>query len=108
MVRRAPAGACGSRPVECLLAARFTRESLRGVRWQSADAIRIVQDASAELRLRLSALHEPLPLDLAGEPGLAALARAIDKHEPGAARAGLAAQVSTVLLLAGLSARRRG
>jgi hypothetical protein len=83
-VARRPAGA--ARPGcngDCLLAALFTRERLHDVRWQSAaDAIRIVQDVSADLRIRLSADHQMLPLDLTRDPALAALLPAINRQPP--------------------------
>lgn len=83
VARRPPADAYGARTVECMLAALFTRQGLQGVRWHSADAIRIVQDASADLRIRVSATHELLPFDLSAEPDLAALLQAIDNQDAG-------------------------
>ena len=83
VTRRAAADAYGTREAECLLAAVFARPHLAGVRWQSADAIRIVQNACADLRIKLSASHELLPLDLSNEPSLAALLRAVDIDEAG-------------------------
>lgn len=83
VIRRPPANAYGDPTAECLLAALFTRQRLQGVQWQSADAIRIVQDVSAELRIRLSAAHALLPLDLAKEPSLAALLQDIGLNETG-------------------------
>lgn len=83
VVRQAPADAYGDRKAECLLAGLFTRQRLQGVQWQSADAIRIVQDVSAELRIRQSAAHALLPLDLAKEPSLAALLQDIGLNEAG-------------------------
>ncbi len=81
VVRRTSPNAYGTRSVECLLAAVFTRHALHGVQWQSADAATIVQDASAELRIRQAATSELRPLDLSNEPGLAALLQAVDLEE---------------------------
>ena len=83
VTRRAAAHAYGTRKAECLLAAVFARPHLAGVRWQSADAIRIVQNACADLRIKLSASHELLPLDLSNESSPAALLRAVDIDEAG-------------------------
>jgi hypothetical protein len=83
VARRAAPDAYGTRALDCLMSALFTRARLEGVRWQSADAAQIVRDASAELRLRLSASREPLSLDLSGEPDLAALLRAAAGAEGG-------------------------
>jgi hypothetical protein len=81
VIRQAPHDAYGIRKAECLLAAMFTRHRLDGVLWGSAAAIQIVQDTAADLRIRLSGTREPLPLDLAREPALAALLQVIDTSE---------------------------
>ena len=81
VVRWTSPNAYGTRSIECLLAAVFTRHALHGIQWQSADAATIVQDASAELRIRQGATSELRPLDLSNEPGLAALLHAVDLEE---------------------------
>jgi hypothetical protein len=85
VVRQTPANAYGVRSVECLLAAVFTREALQGIQWQSADAATIVNEASAELRIRQGATSELRPLDLSNETALAALLQAVDLEELGQA-----------------------
>ncbi|MET8354294.1 hypothetical protein [Micromonospora sp. NPDC005206] len=68
--------------VSCLLAAKFDRESLNGVQWQTADAARIVNDTSTELLLNQRARTGDLqPLNLATEPALAELLSAVDLAE---------------------------
>lgn len=84
VVRRTPPNAYGVQSVECLLAALFTRAALQGIKWQSADAGMIVNDASAELHVRQGATEELRPLDLSNEPSLAALLRAVDLDDLGA------------------------
>jgi hypothetical protein len=81
VVRQVPPDALGVHKTECLLAAVFARHHLNGVHWQSAGALQVVRDCSADLRIRLSATREPLPLNLAGEPALAGLLQVIDVGE---------------------------
>jgi hypothetical protein len=81
-VRLTPPDAYGAQKAECLLAALFRREALQGIRWDSADAAVIVNDASAERSLRQGRSGELLPLDLAAEPALAGLIRAFDIEQP--------------------------
>ncbi|MER7335203.1 MULTISPECIES: hypothetical protein [unclassified Micromonospora] len=66
----------------CVLAVRFDRQALAGVRWEVADAVAIVHDAGGELLLNQRARTGELqPLDLAAEPALAALVSAVDLAE---------------------------
>jgi len=81
VVRQVPPDAYGVRKTECLLAAAFTRQRVQGIPWQSATALQVVHDCSADLRIRMSGTHEPLPLDLTAEPALAALLQVIDIGE---------------------------
>lgn len=74
--------AYGVQKAECLLAALFRREALQGIRWDSADAAVIMNDASAERSLRQGRSGELLSLDLAAEPGLAPLIHAFDIERP--------------------------
>ncbi|MEV1290091.1 hypothetical protein [Micromonospora sp. NPDC049679] len=65
--------------VSCLLAARFARQALDGVRWESSDAAAIINDVSAELLLnQRGRTGELMPLDLSAEPALTALIEAVD------------------------------
>lgn len=78
VIRLTPPSAYGARNVECILAALFTREAFHGVQWDFVSATTIVNDASAELSIRQGATGELRPLDLAREPALAALVRAVE------------------------------
>jgi hypothetical protein len=79
VVRLSPFDAYGKRHPDCLLAARFTRSALSGVRWDLADAARIVNDTATDLHIRQRGqTSELLPLDLSDEPALAALLAACD------------------------------
>lgn len=80
-VRLTAPDAYGAQKVECLLAAVFRREALQGIRWDSADAAAIVNDASAERSLRQGRSGELLPLDLSAEPALAALIQSFDVEQ---------------------------
>jgi hypothetical protein len=77
-VRRKAPNAYGIRGLECLLAAVLSRDALRGIQWETADAGAIVQDASTGLRLRQGPANDIRPLDLSDEPDLAALLQAVD------------------------------
>ena len=83
VLRQAPPGAYGIGTPECLLAALFTRQRLTGVPWHSATSIQIVQDTSIDLRARLTRTGEPIALDLAAEPALAALLQVVDTSGDG-------------------------
>jgi hypothetical protein len=64
---------------EALLAARFTRERMNGVRWNAADAATILQGISDELVIRAAGASKTLaPLDLKTEPDIAHLLDAIN------------------------------
>jgi len=64
---------------DALLAARFPRERLNGVRWNVADAATILQGISDELLIRTAGLSKTLaPLDLKAEPDIAHLLNAIN------------------------------
>ncbi|HUY46110.1 MAG TPA: hypothetical protein VMV92_10350 [Streptosporangiaceae bacterium] len=83
VVRRTSPDAYGAQGLECLLAAVFSRDALQGIQWQTADAATIVQDASTGLRIRQGAANIIQPLDLSGEPDLAALLQSVDLDDPG-------------------------
>ncbi|SDQ74341.1 hypothetical protein [Quadrisphaera sp. DSM 44207] len=72
VVREAGPDAYGRPRLECLLAGRWTRAALDGVRWDLADAGVIAAQTASELlvQVRRGGLA---PLDLRGEPALAAL-----------------------------------
>jgi hypothetical protein len=74
--------AYGRPRVSCLLAAKFDRQALLGVRWDSADAVQIVNDVAAEKVLSQRGRTKELsPLDLTGEPEIAKLIGAVDVAE---------------------------
>lgn len=78
-VRRTPADAYGDREPEALMAARFTRETLEGVRWEEADAMQVLTDASTEYVLEQKGLaREIQALDTDDHPDIAAAVRVID------------------------------
>ncbi len=52
VIRLADMDAYGRQRPECLLAARFARRAFDGVQWATADAARIVADASSDLTVR--------------------------------------------------------
>ncbi|MEH0938700.1 DUF4236 domain-containing protein [Micromonospora psammae] len=68
--------------VSCLMATRFERAALAGVRWDEASATDIVNDANSELLLdQRPRTFELLPLNLDSEPALAELVNAVDLAE---------------------------
>jgi hypothetical protein len=82
VIRLSEADAYGARRTEPLLAACFTRDALEGVRWDEADAARVVNDTSTDLRIsQKGAAKELVPLDVSGEPDLAAVLQAVDVDE---------------------------
>jgi hypothetical protein len=82
VVRWAPSDAYGIRHPECLLAGLFSRRALQGVQWHAASAVQIVNDASAELRIKQGPTGDLRPLDLVHEPALSELLRAVELDEP--------------------------
>ena len=81
-IRRTARDAYGQREPETMLAARFTRRSLEGVRWADADALQVVTDASVEHALEQKGVARELqPLDPAEHRGLAAAMEVIDLEE---------------------------
>jgi hypothetical protein len=70
----------GNSQIEGLVAARFTRHSLQGVKWQQASAFQVVRDATDQLKIRLTGPSKNLaPLDLSAEPESAKAIEAFDK-----------------------------
>ncbi len=64
---------------EAVLAARFERSRLSGIRWAQADASRVVNDASTErILIRKGAAHELTPIDVTHERELAEVISAVD------------------------------
>lgn len=82
-MRAAAPDAYGNTRPEVMLAARLERSSLHGIRWDDADAVQIVNDAATEvvMRQQKGATAALAPVDLTGEPDLAALLDAVDFEE---------------------------
>lgn len=77
--------AYGNRHPDVLIAARFERERLNRVQWESAESVRILNDVTSELQLKQVGAAKTLnPLPLEDEPELQALLGAIDFEELGA------------------------
>jgi hypothetical protein len=78
-VRATPPDAYGALRPEAVLTARFERDRLAGVQWESADAVRVLNDASSErIFLQRGATQELSPIDVAAEPEVAALLASVD------------------------------
>ena len=74
VLRNAPADAYGKIRPEAILAARVARAALNGVRWNTADALTILNEISSELVTRIAGPSKALaPLDLKTEPDVARL-----------------------------------
>ncbi|GII96803.1 hypothetical protein [Sinosporangium siamense] len=74
--------AYGRVEVGCMLAGRFKRHSLEGVRWNPADAATVVNNIADHLLFNpKGTAKEPHPLDLYTEPELQALVNAVDLRE---------------------------
>jgi hypothetical protein len=72
----------GRPAVPCLAAVSITRQALQGIHWHEADAIAIVNAAAHEsLIVQKGRSKELSPIDLANEPDIAALVRAVDIEE---------------------------
>lgn len=71
--------AYGKSGVEAILAARFSRSSFVGVNWDTVDACKILADTKDELTARFVGVNDELAvIDLASEPGIAAVVSAVD------------------------------
>jgi len=78
-VRGSGPDAYGHPTIDCLMAARFSREALEGVRWADSDANRIVNDASTDLLVNPGGRSKELtPIDMAAKPALAQLVAKVD------------------------------
>jgi hypothetical protein len=78
-IRRGAPDAYGECAAEVVTAARVERERLERVRWDSADAATILNDASTELLVeQKGAAKELQPLELASHPDVAHVVEVID------------------------------
>jgi hypothetical protein len=77
VIRKDRIDAYGRPRVSCLLAAKFERSALDGVKWDSVDAATIVDDVATECINNLRGTERRL-VDLAAEPALRALIDAAD------------------------------
>jgi len=67
---------------EALLAARFEKAKLQGIRWADADASRVVNDTHSELIItQRGATQELHPLNLSQHPAIAELIHIVDFEE---------------------------
>lgn len=81
-IRTPGSSAFGRVPADCVLAARFSRNALQGVRWDLVEATTVLNDVSSELLVRQrGAARELQPLDLAKEPELAELLTKVDVED---------------------------
>lgn len=70
----------GKAHLECMLAGRWTRRALDGVRWQDANAGKILGETSAELLINIKRA-QLVPLDLTDQPELSAFLESIDTDD---------------------------
>lgn len=78
-LRAASPDAYGKVHLEAVLAAQFQRTQLEGIQWATADASRIVADASSErLLVQKGVSKELFPIDLSSEQDLAAIVSSTD------------------------------
>lgn len=78
-VRKRSLDAYGRQPVEAILAARFSREALQGIRWSEVGASQVVLDAATELTVDLAPrTHALRALDVAQHPAIGAVLDAVD------------------------------
>ncbi len=80
-LRAAGHDAYGQPKLQCVLAGRWTRSALQGVRWHDVDAVTITQDTASELLLNLQAGRKMRPLDLRKEPAIESLLAEVDTAE---------------------------
>jgi hypothetical protein len=79
VIRNDGRDAYGRPRISCVLAARFERRLLDGVRWDAADAMVIVNDVSADrIFNQRGRSQELVPIDVVNEPALALLIQAVD------------------------------
>ena len=79
------------------MAVAFDRAALASVRWESASAVDVVNQASKDGLLKQSGASKDLtPLDLSGEPELQSLVHSIDLRDLGQESAGVYAGPSKV------------
>lgn len=81
-IRRSEPDVYGRHHAECLVAATFTRAALDGIDWAHATAPAIFDQAGTDRSVNLTGRVKHLePIDLAGEPDLAALVAAVDLEQ---------------------------
>ncbi len=73
--------AYGAVRLECVLAGRWQRDSLAGVKWGTVDAATIAQDTADELLSNVHSDSVMRSLDLTKEPELVALIQRVDLEE---------------------------
>ncbi|MBG6141589.1 hypothetical protein [Longispora fulva] len=74
--------AYGRKKLDCVMAGRYSRQALDGVRWDTASAIGVATETSTDLLVKLRGqAREMQPIDLTSEPEIASLIRAVDVTE---------------------------
>jgi hypothetical protein len=81
LLRPAGADAYGRPRLECLVAGRFLRSAFDGVRWEDADASRIVADTATELLVNLRRGTQLQPINLSQEPEIQKVIDLVDFDE---------------------------
>lgn len=80
-VRRGDPDIYGRPALDCMMAGRWTRTALNGVRWSDADAAKILAGTASELLLN-EKRGQILPVDLSNEPEIRDLLSAMDTSDP--------------------------
>jgi hypothetical protein len=79
VLRQEAPDAYGRPKVSCIAAVKLDRGALAGIKWDTADAVQIVNEASADQAHNQRGRSKGLsPIDLTDEPDLAQLVQAID------------------------------
>ncbi|GLW98829.1 hypothetical protein Misp02_29160 [Microtetraspora sp. NBRC 16547] len=70
-IRMSGENAYGEAQLQCLLAVRITKAALAGIRWNTADAAQVINDAASEILIKQRGqAMELMPLDITHEPHL--------------------------------------
>ena len=80
VVRPSVPDSYGRSQLDCILAGRWTRQALDGVRWQDTDALTILAGTCAELVADVRR-NQFVPIDLAKEPEIVQVLASIDAGE---------------------------
>lgn len=81
VLRRGGISADGNPHVEPVLAARWTRDSLSGIQWDTVDAATITRDTATDLLMNTGRVGDLQALDLAGQEDIAEVVTRVDLDE---------------------------